>query len=181
MNATMTIDQIERLCQAYAQRRDALHERLTVLETELTLLKKTHLKEIRRCTALAADTESQLRAALESAPELFERPKTHVFHGIKVGYRKGAGGLDWEDDDDLVRKIERMFPDDGEAETYLIVKKKPSAEALESLDAATLKRLGVQVVADGEQVVIKPVETAIEKLVKALLKDAREQGEQDED
>ncbi|BFU90125.1 MAG: hypothetical protein NTAFB01_13120 [Nitrospira sp.] len=173
----MTIEYIETLCADFGKRREALHERLSTLEAELQTVKRRHLKEIKRCTTQAAESESALRAAIEDGPELFDKPKTHIFHGIKVGYRKGSGGLDWEDDEDLVRKIEKLFPDDDEAAQYLIIKKKPSAEALEDLDAATLKRLGVLVVDTGEQVVIKPVETAIEKLVKALLKDAREEAE----
>ncbi|MCS6302334.1 MAG: hypothetical protein H8K07_01510 [Nitrospira sp.] len=173
----MTLEQIERLCADYGKRRDALHDRLIILEGELTTIKNRHLKEIKRCTALAAESESTLRAAIEDGPDLFAKPKTHIFHGIKVGYRKGTGALDWADDEELVRKIEKMFAD--VADEYLLVKKKPRAEALEACDAATLKRLGVQVGDDGEQVVIKPVETAIERLVKALLKDAREDANAD--
>jgi hypothetical protein len=171
----MTIEHIERLCLRFSAERERLHDRLTILEGELQTVKRRHLKEIKRCTAQAAQAESDLRAAIEDGPELFDKPKTQIFHGIKVGYRKGTGALDWEDDEELVRKIEKTFGD--LAEDYLIVKKKPRAEALEGCDAATLKRLGVQVGDDGEQVVIKPVETAIERLVKALLKDARESDE----
>ena len=42
------------------------------------------------------------------------------------------------------------------------------------LEAGDLRKLGVTVEESGEQVVVKPVETALEKLVKALLKDAQE-------
>lgn len=171
----MTLDRIDVLCADFAKRREALYGRLSIVEAELQAVKRKHLKEIKRCTALAAESESTLRAAIEDGPDLFVKPKTHILHGIKVGYRKGTGALDWEDDEELVRRIEKHFGD--LADDYLNVKKKPRAEALEDCDATTLKRLGVQVGDDGEQVVIKPVETAIEKLVKALLKDARDSGE----
>jgi len=170
-----TLTDIETKAKALADRREMLHDCLVQVERELAAVKKRHLKELRRRVALVADYESELRAAIEGAPELFEKPKTQVFHGIKVGFRKGSGGLEWEDDGDLVRKIEKYFGD--EAEGYLVVKKKPSAEALEDLDAATLKRLGVQVVDDGEQVVVKAVETDLERLVKALLKGALDEAE----
>jgi hypothetical protein len=173
----MTFDQIDIRCADFARRRAALYDRLSVLEAELQSVKRRHLKAIKRCTALAAESEATLRAAIEDAPDLFAKPKTHILHGIKVGYRKGLGALDWEDDEELVRRIEKLFGD--LAGDYLIVKKTPSAEALEACDATTLKRLGVSVGDDGEQVVIKPVETAIEKLVKALLKDARDDAETD--
>lgn len=171
----MTLDGIERLTQTYADRRALLAERLALLQAQIDEVKKKHLKELKRHVALTAECESALRAAIEAAPELFEKPKTKVFHGVKVGYRKGPGALDWEDDGDLVRKIERYFGE--EAEAYLIVKKKPSAEALDDLDAATLKRLGVQVGDDKDQVVVKAVESDVEKLMKALLKGALEEAE----
>ena len=177
MTNTFTMEEIEARCEDYQRRRAALHDRLLALDAVLQTVKRRHLRDIKRCTALVAEAEASLRAAIDATPELFEKPKTQIFHGIKVGYRKGKGGLDWEDDDGLVRRIEKMFPDREEAERYLNVKKAPSAEALQELDAATLKRLGVAVVETGEQIVIKPEETAIEKLVKALLKDARDEAE----
>ncbi len=172
-----TLRAIDELALAHSARRKILLGVLQQLDRDIEALKKKHAKNLARCVELAAETECALRQAVAAVPEAFAKPKTLVLHGIKVGYRKGPGGLDWEDDEDLVRKIERLFPDDDEAARYLIVKKKPSAEALEDLDATTLKRLGVVVVDTGEQVVVKPVESEVEKLVKALLKDAREDAE----
>jgi hypothetical protein len=174
----VTLGTIEAKAKAYADRRGMLRDCLQQVERELAAIKKRHMKELKRHIALTADCETALRAAIQSAPDLFARPKTQILHGIKVGFRKGPGGLDWEDDDDLVRRIEKLFPDDDEAERYLIVKKKPSAEALEDLDAAQLKRLGVAVIDVGDEVVIKPVETDIEKLVKALLKGAIDEADE---
>lgn len=172
----MTLEQIETLCGALAGRRRLLYERLSALEADIAALKKKHMRELKRHVALTADAQSALVSAVEGATELFERPKTRIFHGIKVGFRKGPGALDWEDDEDLVRKIEKYFGD--EAEAYLIVKKKPSAEALEDCDAATLKRLGVEVGDDQDVVVVKPVESDVEKLIKALLKGAADDAEE---
>lgn len=173
----ITLGKIETLAKAYADRRALLAEKLATVEALLNEVKRKHLKDLRRHVALTAECEADLRTAIDSAPDLFAKPKTRIFHGIKVGFRKGPGALDWEDDEDLVRKIEKYFPDD--AETYLLIKKKPKTEALEDLDAATLKRLGVQVGDNDDQVVVKPVESDIERLVKALLKDALDEAETD--
>lgn len=171
----MTLLDIDTLAKAYADRRALLAERLTELDRDLAAVKRKHMKELKRHVALTAECQTDLANAIDGAPELFEKPKTRILHGIKVGFRKGPGGLDWDDDDDLVRKIERMFPEDSEAERYLIVKKKPSADALEDLDAATLKRLGIVVEDTGDVVVVKAVESDVEKLVKALLKGAMDE------
>lgn len=157
---------------AYADRRALLAGRLTALERALAVVKRQHLQDIKRQVVLTAECETALRNAIDAAPALFEKPKTRVLHGIKVGYRKGVGGLNWEDDADVVAKIEKHFKDPDEAVRYLIVKKKPSAEALDELDASTLKKFGIVVVETGEQVVVKAVESDVEKLVKLLLKDA---------
>lgn len=172
----ITLAEIETTTKAYAERRDRLYERLTALEKDLNAVKQRHLKEIKRCTALAAETEAHLRAAIDAAPDLFEKPKTQIFHGIKVGLRKGKGSLDWEDDAALVARIKKLFPD--HVTELVLVTEKPSKTGLNELDTSDLRKLGVTVEETGEQVVIKPIETAIEKLVKALLKDAREQGEE---
>ena len=34
---------------------------------------------------------NDLRAALAASPELFVKPRTQIFHGIKVGFVKGKG------------------------------------------------------------------------------------------
>jgi len=165
-------DDLDRLTKAYADRRAVLAGRLTALEQALEAVKRQHLKDVKRHVALTAECELDLRNAIDAAPALFDKPKTRILHGIKIGYRKGVGGLDWDDDADVVAKIEKYFDDLEEAERYLIVKKKPSAEALEALDASTLKKFGVVVVETGEQVIVKAVESDVEKLVKLLLKGA---------
>jgi hypothetical protein len=163
--ATMTT--IEKLTRVYAEAAGALRESVGELEAELEAIKKGRMRAIRALVAKTADAQAHLHAAISAVPEAFERPKTQTFSGIRVGYQKGKGGLDWEDDDALVAKIERIYGD--QAADYLLIKKKPSADALERLDAAELKRLGVVVVDTGEQVVIRHVDGAVEKLVKALL------------
>lgn len=172
----MTLLDIESLAKAYADRRALLADRLTALDRDLAAVKRTHLKELRRHVALTAETASYLHNAIDGARDLFLKPKTQILHGIKVGLRKGVGGLDWEDDEDVVAKIEKHFKD--EADLYLIIKKKPSADALEDLDAGTLKKFGIVVKDTGEQVVVKAVETDVEKLVKLLLKGAMDEAEE---
>ena len=176
----MTLLDIDSLAKAYAARRALLADRLTALDRDLAAVKRKHLRELKRHVALTAETALDLHNAIDGSRDLFLKPKTQILHGIKVGLRKGVGGLDWEDDEDVVAKIERQFKDPDEAARYLIIKKKPSADALEDLDAATLKKFGIVVVDTGEQVVVKAVESDVEKLIKALLKGAMDDAEDNE-
>ena len=169
-----TMEQIEKLTRKYAEESAALNEAVGALEAELEAVKKARMKGIKALVTRTADAKAALHGALESAPDLFGKPKTLTFSGVKVGYQKGKGGLDWEDDDALVAKIEKVYGE--QAEDYLLVEKQPSAKALEGLEAAELKRLGVTVVDTGEQVVIRHVDGAVEKAVKALLKEKVEEA-----
>lgn len=166
---------IEKQTKDYADARGRLSDAVLVLNEELETLKRKHLKDIKRRVAVAAQYQAELKAAIEAAPALFEKPKTQVFHGIKVGYRKGSGKIEWEDDAVLVARIKKLLPA-AQAELLIQTKEKPIAKALQDLDAGDLKRLGVTVEDTGEVVVIKPVDSDVDKLVAALLKDAAEEA-----
>lgn len=172
---TMTMEQIERLCRAYDEARGVLSTRVSDLEAELDAAKRRALPAIKRAVAKAAEAEAALHAAVAATPALFVKPKTQIFHGVKVGYQKGKGKLEWEDDDALVARIERTYKgQDDVLDLLLIVTKKPSKQGLNTLDAKDLRALGVTVEDTDDRVVVKPVDGAVEKLVKALLKDAVE-------
>ncbi len=174
----MTLVEIEALTKAYADRRALLADRLTALDRDLALVKRKHMKELKRHVALTAETQTALYAAIDGAPELFEKPKTRIIHGIKVGFRKGKGKIEWEDDEQLVALIKKKFPDFVDA--LIITTEVPSATGLQELDGAELRKLGVTVEDAGEQVVVKPVESDIEKLVKLLLKGAMDDSDLDD-
>ena len=89
-------------------------------------------------------------------------------YGVKVGFEKGKGRIEWDDDDTVVRLIEKHFPE--QADILIKTKKKPAKKALAQLSVAELKKLGVTVEETGDQVVIKSTDSEIDKLVTALLK-----------
>jgi phosphate uptake regulator len=170
---TMTMDQIERLTRAYADARGVLSERVTELQAELDACKRAKLRGIKSALAKAAEAEAVLRAAVEAAPELFSKPKTQIFHAVKVGWVKQKGQLTWDDADAVVERIKKLYPD--QAPTLLIIEERPSKAALANVPVADLKRFGVKVTEDGEKVIVKPVDDAVDKLVTALLRDAIEE------
>lgn len=172
----MTLLEIDSLAKTYADRRARLADRLTALERDLNGVKQTHMKELKRHAVLTNDCQTELWQAIDASPALFDKPKTRVLHGIKVGFRKGKGKIEWEDDAQLVALIKKKFPD--VADDLILTTEVPSATALQDLDAAELRKLGVTVEEAGEQVVVKAVESDVEKLVKALLKGAMDDEEE---
>lgn len=164
---------IETLTTKYAKARQALGDAVQELNNKIEALKRQHLSHLKSLVADAADAHATLSHAVQSSPGLFEKPKTQTFAGIKVGFRKGTGGIDWDDDDKVVALIEKHFPK-SQAELLIKTTKKPIAKALADLDVADLKRIGCRVEATGEVVFIKPTDSAVDKIVNALLKEATE-------
>jgi hypothetical protein len=93
-----------------------------------------------------------------------------------LGYQKGKGKIDWEDPDQVVRLIKKHFPE--QADVLIATSEKPVKEALNGLSAAELKKIGVSVVEGGEVIFIKPTDSAVDKMVDALLKEATQDIEE---
>lgn len=171
----MSIEHIEQLARDYSVRRGTLIELVNELENEKARIMRKYLAPIRKAVAAARDAESRLMMAVERNAHLFVRPRTLVLHGIKVGWQKGKGGIQWDDEEGVVSRIEKLYAgDQAMLDQLLIVRKKPRKEGLESLDVATLKKLGCTVVESGDQVVVRATDGEVDKLVAALLKDADE-------
>lgn len=166
-----TLADVESRTKRYADARSVLAGYVQELNAEIELLKRAALPRIKELVARAAQREAELKSLIESNPALFEKPRTQTFHGIKVGFRKGTGGIDWEDDEHVCKLIRKHFTKD-EADLLIKTVERPIAKALTDLDVATLKKLGCTVEATGDVVVIKATDSEIEKAVNALLKGA---------
>lgn len=170
-----TLADIEKKTKTYADARDLLVERVRALKEELEQIKNEKLPGIKKTLAKVAEAEAALRAMLEESAALFEKPRTQIFNGVKVGYMKGKGKISWEDDEAVVKLIKKRFPEQADVLTRTTTV--PDKQALAGLTAAELKRLGVTVDESGDVVVIKPVDGEVEKTVAALLKGAAEEAE----
>lgn len=164
-----TMIEIEKLTKDFSDARKALFERVQTLEDEITALKRKYLPGIRKAVEIASEKQSNLHAAIEDAPELFMKPRTRLFHGIKIGLQKQKGKMKWEDEATVIKLIKKHFPDTWE--TYVKTKDKLLKAALETLSVAELKKLGVIAVETGDAVLINSTDSEIDKLVNALLKD----------
>lgn len=170
-----TLAEIETRAKALSDARAKLADIIAELNDGIEALKRSHMAKLKAAVTRAAERHDELRALIEDAPELFVKPKTVIFHGIRLGLMKGKGGIEWDDAERVIALIERHLPEQLDA--LCKVTRKPSKDALAGLDVATLKKLGCRVVETGEEIYIKPTDSAVNKLVDALLKDATEQGQ----
>lgn len=154
--------------------RQQLGQLVQRLDADIAALKADALPSIRAAIDSAALAWSLLEFHVRNHPELFVKPRSIEAHGIKFGYQKGKGGLEIADPDRTVTLIRRHLPD--QADVLIATKEVPAKDALAQLSVADLKRVGVEVKGTGDQVFIKPSETSVDKLVKALVS-AKAQGE----
>ena len=174
MNAPVTrMELIERHAKAFADRHARLRDLVVALEEARDALMKNELPKIRRALAAAAEAEGQLKALVGDSADLFVKPKSLIFHGIKVGFAKGKGKIDWDDPDQVVRLIKKHFPE--QADLLIITTEKPAKDALAGLTVGELKKVGVTVEGTGDVSFCRPVDSAVDKLVKALLKAASDE------
>lgn len=175
----MSIEQIEFLTKAHAQDRELLAARVQALHDELETIKRRKLPGIKGALSVAKDSRLKLEAAIKSERALFDRPRTRVFHGIKVGLQKAKGKLSFSSAEQVVALIRKHFAEQFDA--LVKVTEKPVKSALMNLPASDLKKLGCTVERTGDEVVIDPTDSDIDKLVDALLDEKSSDDSADEE
>ncbi len=165
-----TLTEIDARAKRYAQARERVIAIITDLNKAMELLKNSELPKLRRAIASAAEHHDALKAMIAEAPELFAKPKTITAHGIRYGFAKGKGKIEWADADRVVALIKKHYPE--QADTLIATEETPVKAALNNLPASALRKLEINVIDAGEAVFIKPVDSAVDKLVAALLKEA---------
>ena len=164
------LDTINKQAEVFAKTRTALADKVGALNEAIEQLKCDNRSEVKRLRQRASEAEARLFALIEENPDCFVKPKTLTMSGVKLGYQKGKGSVDFDDAAAVVARIKKHFPD--QADVLIQTKETPVKNALTQLTAAELKKLGVNVVEAGDQIVIKTADSEIDKVVDALLKAA---------
>lgn len=172
MKQDTRMDEIERATREYRRARDVVEERVEKLDDEIRALKRRRLPGIKSAVRHAAQLKSQLEGLIANAPDLFQRPRTVTIDGVKVGWQKGKGKIVIDDPAAAVRVIRKQFPE--QADTLIKVTETPVRKAVAQLSTRELKRIGARVEETGDAVIIKPVDSDVDKLVDALLDEADE-------
>lgn len=164
-----TLAEIEKLTKDFSESREQLAQHVRYLEEEINHRKRILLPRIKAAAKAVMGRLANLKAAIEESKILFMKPRTLVFHGVKIGFQKGKGKISWADDEQVVKLIKKHFPD--QADVLIKTVEKPVKDALLQLTAADLKRIGITVDEADDQVVVKSTDSEIDKFVDALLKE----------
>lgn len=169
---------IASLCKALADAREALGEVVTEIRQLQRGAVKARLRVLKHRAAAVSALKEELYSAVESAPALFESPRTRAIDGIKVGFRKPPGRIDGADDPaQLERVFERIRKHLPEMADSLIRSKSTlNKNALKQLDAKQLARIGLSVTQVDDEVVLQAASSDLDKLVDTLIEDGREEA-----
>lgn len=173
----MSLESIELLVKEHAAHRALLGERVQALHEELDQAKRRKLPGIKAAVSQAKDSQLRLAAAIEAEKAVFERPRTRVFHGIKVGLQKAKGKLSFTSAEKVIELIRKHFPE--QADVLIKTKETPVKSALQQLPAGDLKKLGCTISETGDEVVIAPINSEVDELVEALLGKAEDHAEEE--
>jgi hypothetical protein len=166
-----TLREIEDATRLLADNHELLKLRVETLHNLLEELKREHIEAIKQAAADTANAKGALEALIDDSRHLFAKPKSIIISGIRVGLKKGSGKVEYEDEALVIKRLKKLFSLDHQ-ETYIKTTEKVKKKALEDLDAATLKKLGVTIEGNGEVVLIKMVASDVDKIVAAMLKGA---------
>jgi hypothetical protein len=170
------MEQLEQCAREYADAHSALVNEVETLNEEVDAVHRAHAPCLR---ALAGDTASMrgiLADAIEASEALFAKPRTRILAGIKVGFRKKKGKVAMRDEVKTIERIKRELPA-KQAHLMIRVRESVDRNLVGDLTAADLKRLGIEVTADTDEVVIQPPNAAIAKAAAKLIKDAERDRE----
>jgi hypothetical protein len=175
-----TLLEIEKATKHYADNRELLILRVQELHDQIEELKRKAFPAIKQAAVDTANAKSKLDTLIDGSRGLFGKPRSVIYSGVKVGLQKGKGGLDYDDEATVIRLIRKHLPE--EQQEFLIrVTEKVNKKGLGEVDTATLKKIGVTVQGTGDVVLIKPVDSDVDKIVNAMLKAAAGDEEEMED
>jgi arsenate reductase-like glutaredoxin family protein len=164
----MNLTEIEALAQRYAESYRELEGAVQTLEDGVRTIKRKLLPTIRRLAEESADHKGALLAAIADAKTLFEKPRTRLMSGVKVGLTKRRGQVVIDDEEATIRRIRELLPY-NQAELVIRVRESVHKPAVYDLTGGDLKRLGIKIDADTDEAIAKIAGEDIERMVDALL------------
>jgi hypothetical protein len=160
---------IEEATQLRAAARRLLGDRIKALESKLEVVKSRAQHGIKSAAAAYLAQHNALKDIIDDNRDQFKKPRSRILHETKVGLQKAKGKTVCADKDKTVKLIKKHFAD--QKDQLITTVETPNIKALEKLSAANLKRVGITIENSTDVIVIKDIDTAIDKLVKALLKE----------
>jgi sirohydrochlorin ferrochelatase len=162
----MDLNQIKKLASGFASDLSILQSVADDMQADLDKIAARYSAPLESSKKIARASRDRLRRAIESAPDLFVKPRTQEHQGIEFGFRKLKGKIIIEDVEKTLTKIKDSIESPWD---YIRTIEEPDKKALEKLPAADLKKLGVAVKNDTDAVVVRQLDGEREKQTNDLL------------
>jgi hypothetical protein len=169
---TPATERLDALAKHYAQRRARVATLVSRMDEKIRAIHREFRADLTEALGTAEGALMALHVEVEQHPELFVQPRTWTLHGIKFGFKKGAGRVEFEDEAKVIERLKKRFGElSPEVDRCVEVKEKLVLDQLRELEGKDLAALGVVIEGTDDVVFIKSVDTAVDKLVKLLLKE----------
>lgn len=173
-----TLEDIENATHNLAEARNELAAVANDIEEQVTEIRERYRARVFELANRVVACERTLRDRIDDNRNLFAKPKTRTFHGIKVGVVQGKTSLKFPDPETVIAGIRKHRS--TEVDRFIETKEVVRKTALQQLTTSELITLGCWVEGGGHQVVVNPKSSETEKLVDAIIRDAVTSGEQKE-
>ena len=160
-------EKIDRLCREYADARGALEEVAEEIDLARRQAVRRRILRLKNRAAEASAARDALKREIEECPQLFVRPRTRSFEGVKIGFQKQKGSCVVADAARTIQLVRKHLPD--REEDLVNVKETLAKAGLAKLTGGELKKIGVHVTDAVDKIVIATTASEVEKLVDALL------------
>ncbi|MCI0450506.1 MAG: hypothetical protein L0Y79_12125 [Chlorobi bacterium] len=164
------LNEIETLTKEFSEASDSLTLLKKELGSEIETAKSKYFKKIKDLAEVVVLKKSELEQAIISGRHLFIKPKTLVISGVKVGFQKTKDKIVWDDEEHVAYLIEKVMGK-GTAEMLVKTEKKPIKESLMKLGEDELSKIACRIEKGEDKVVIKTVDSEIDKFVNSLMKE----------
>jgi hypothetical protein len=173
---TIDVMALEAKAAALRTARDAMAQAAQAAHQAMQQAAAEHMTAVRAALAAALDAEADLKAAVEQSPaELWRKSRTRTVHGIKFGWTKQRGKVEFEDEAKVIERMRRLLPAEQVA---LLIRTKEAVHkpGVYDLTAGDLKRLGIRITDDCDEVVVKDLKPELERALDQVLASARAVG-----
>lgn len=162
-----TISEFEELAKTHSANRVALGSAISKGHKGINDAFARHVPRVQAATDAAAESRAALERAVENNPDLFVKPKTMVLHGIKFGFAKNKGSLEFTDEEKVIGRIERLLP--KLAKNLIKTTRKIVKKQVAKLTVQDAKKIGVRIVNPEDEVVVSIPNDSLSKLALAFL------------
>lgn len=164
--STEILRDIETATHHYASKRDELRAIAARCKAEVDIIRERYRAEIRAAASDAAVAHDGLNALIDQHRGLFNKPRTRLFSGIKVGLRKTPGRVKFADVKRTLELIKKKLPEF--VERLIRSKEEPVLDAIKELEPKQLAAIGASLIATGDEIVIDHASDEIDALIEAL-------------